>query len=65
MTTVVETPGRVFRGWFVCNCVRHISYLPLAHIYERMNMIVMLHHGVAVGFFQGVRSQSFVVPNYL
>jgi long-chain acyl-CoA synthetase len=31
----------------------HISYLPLAHIYERMNLLVMLHHGVAVGFFQG------------
>jgi long-chain acyl-CoA synthetase len=31
----------------------HISYLPLAHIYERMNMLVMLHHGTAVGFYQG------------
>uniref|UniRef100_A0A7I4CCW8 Long-chain-fatty-acid--CoA ligase n=1 Tax=Physcomitrium patens TaxID=3218 RepID=A0A7I4CCW8_PHYPA len=31
----------------------HISYLPLAHIYERMNVLVMLHHGVAVGFYQG------------
>ncbi|CAK9259791.1 unnamed protein product, partial [Sphagnum jensenii] len=31
----------------------HISYLPLAHIYERMNMLVALHHGVGVGFYQG------------
>jgi long-chain acyl-CoA synthetase len=31
----------------------HISYLPLAHIYERMNVLVMLHYGVAVGFYQG------------
>jgi long-subunit acyl-CoA synthetase (AMP-forming) len=41
---------------FVCFATRHISYLPLAHIYERMNLLVMLHHGVAVGFFQGVRN---------
>nr|XP_024403129.1 long chain acyl-CoA synthetase 6, peroxisomal-like isoform X2 [Physcomitrium patens] len=31
----------------------HISYLPLAHIYERMNVLIMLHHGVAIGFYQG------------
>ncbi|XP_042393761.1 long chain acyl-CoA synthetase 6, peroxisomal-like isoform X2 [Zingiber officinale] len=30
-----------------------ISYLPLAHIYERANQIVMAHFGVAVGFYQG------------
>jgi long-chain acyl-CoA synthetase len=32
---------------------RHISYLPLAHIYERMNVLVMLHFGVGIGFYQG------------
>ncbi|XP_074573072.1 long chain acyl-CoA synthetase 6, peroxisomal-like [Curcuma longa] len=31
----------------------YISYLPLAHIYERANQIVMAHFGVAVGFYQG------------
>eukprot|EP00850_Spirogloea_muscicola_P009547 SM000054S18033 [mRNA] locus=s54:25048:31844:+ [translate_table: standard] len=31
----------------------HISYLPLAHIYERMNITAMLHYGVAIGFYQG------------
>jgi long-chain acyl-CoA synthetase len=31
----------------------HISYLPLAHIYERMNVLVMLHFGVGIGFYQG------------
>ncbi|VAI15639.1 unnamed protein product [Triticum turgidum subsp. durum] len=32
----------------------YISYLPLAHIYERANQIALLHYGVAIGFYQGV-----------
>lgn len=35
-------------------CFRYISYLPLAHIYERVNQIGLVHYGVAVGFYQGV-----------
>ncbi|CAN4111134.1 unnamed protein product [Withania somnifera] len=31
----------------------YISYLPLAHIYERANQISAAYHGVAVGFYQG------------
>ncbi|XP_020597606.1 long chain acyl-CoA synthetase 6, peroxisomal-like [Phalaenopsis equestris] len=31
----------------------YISYLPLAHIYERVNQIGAAHYGVAVGFYQG------------
>ncbi|KAG6726716.1 hypothetical protein I3842_02G094400 [Carya illinoinensis] len=31
----------------------YISYLPLAHIYERANQVSMAYHGVAVGFYQG------------
>lgn len=31
----------------------YISYLPLAHIYERVNQISLAHFGVAVGFYQG------------
>ncbi|XP_062182635.1 long chain acyl-CoA synthetase 6, peroxisomal-like isoform X2 [Phragmites australis] len=31
----------------------YISYLPLAHIYERANQAALLHYGVAVGFYQG------------
>eukprot|EP00798_Chlamydomonas_sp_ICE-L_P032544 gene32544-17261_t len=34
-------------GW------KYISYLPLAHIYERVNLISMAHLGNAVGFFSG------------
>uniref|UniRef100_A0A7N0SYH7 Long-chain-fatty-acid--CoA ligase n=1 Tax=Kalanchoe fedtschenkoi TaxID=63787 RepID=A0A7N0SYH7_KALFE len=30
-----------------------ISYLPLAHIYERANQVMMAYYGVAVGFYQG------------
>ncbi|XP_020101753.1 long chain acyl-CoA synthetase 6, peroxisomal-like [Ananas comosus] len=31
----------------------YISYLPLAHIYERANQVAMVYFGVAVGFYQG------------
>ncbi|KAH7521059.1 hypothetical protein JRO89_XSUnG0123300 [Xanthoceras sorbifolium] len=31
----------------------YLSYLPLAHIYERTNQIVIAYYGVAVGFYQG------------
>ncbi|KAL3573496.1 hypothetical protein D5086_024109 [Populus alba] len=31
----------------------YISYLPLAHIYERSNQIMSVYYGVAVGFYQG------------
>lgn len=31
----------------------YISYLPLAHIYERANQILSIYYGVAVGFYQG------------
>ncbi|KAF7145634.1 hypothetical protein RHSIM_Rhsim04G0205300 [Rhododendron simsii] len=33
--------------------VSFISYLPLAHIYERANQVTCAHYGVAVGFYQG------------
>ncbi|XP_034038237.1 long-chain-fatty-acid--CoA ligase 1-like [Thalassophryne amazonica] len=31
----------------------HISYLPLAHMFERVVQSVMLFHGASMGFFQG------------
>ncbi|XP_019053177.1 PREDICTED: long chain acyl-CoA synthetase 6, peroxisomal-like isoform X2 [Nelumbo nucifera] len=31
----------------------YISYLPLAHIYERANQVMVAYHGGAVGFYQG------------
>ncbi|KAJ9550522.1 hypothetical protein OSB04_014567 [Centaurea solstitialis] len=31
----------------------HISYLPLAHIYERAGQILLAYCGVGVGFYQG------------
>lgn len=32
---------------------RHISYLPLAHIYERFNLTLQTYFGGAVGFYRG------------
>lgn len=32
---------------------RHISYLPLAHIYERVNLVLATRLGGAVGFYSG------------
>jgi len=32
---------------------RHISYLPLAHIYERNNVTVTVHLGGSIGFYSG------------
>ncbi|CAK9142527.1 unnamed protein product [Ilex paraguariensis] len=31
----------------------YISYLPLAHIYERANQVLLAYYGGAVGFYQG------------
>ncbi|CAN1232892.1 Long chain acyl-CoA synthetase 7, peroxisomal [Linum perenne] len=36
-----------------CSSDIYISYLPLAHIYERTNQISSVYCGVAVGFYQG------------
>ena len=32
---------------------RHISYLPLAHIYERFNVTLQTYYGGAIGFYRG------------
>ncbi|XP_027107684.1 long chain acyl-CoA synthetase 6, peroxisomal-like [Coffea arabica] len=31
----------------------YISYLPLAHIYERANQVLSIYFGAAIGFYQG------------
>ena len=31
----------------------HVSYLPLAHIYERSNVSFLTHRGAAIGFYRG------------
>ena len=31
---------------------RHISYLPLAHIYERVTTVSLTHHGCGIGFYR-------------
>ncbi|XP_063045823.1 long-chain-fatty-acid--CoA ligase 1-like isoform X2 [Engraulis encrasicolus] len=37
----------------ISNTDVHISYLPLAHMFERVVQGVMLAHGASIGFFQG------------
>jgi long-chain acyl-CoA synthetase len=34
--------------------ISHLSYLPLAHIFERVIMLTAVHKGGQVGFFHGV-----------
>jgi long-chain acyl-CoA synthetase len=33
----------------------YISYLPLAHIFDRLIEEVFIHHGASIGFWRGVR----------
>ncbi|PPS06352.1 hypothetical protein GOBAR_AA14295 [Gossypium barbadense] len=41
----------------------YISYLPLAHIYERGYQVLLAYFGVAVGFYQGLTSLNRT-PSY-
>lgn len=31
---------------------RHISYLPLAHIFERKNIMMAVHYACSIGFYR-------------
>jgi long-chain acyl-CoA synthetase len=37
----------------------HLSFLPLAHIFERKNLTLALHFGLAVGFYSGDARRVF------
>jgi long-chain acyl-CoA synthetase len=39
----------------------HLSYLPLAHIYERLVVAVGMASGSSLGFFQGVRFRLSII----
>ena len=42
---------------------RHISYLPLAHIYERVTVIGLTHCGVSIGFYRcALQMSAWVCP---
>uniref|UniRef100_A0A672PBT2 Arachidonate--CoA ligase n=1 Tax=Sinocyclocheilus grahami TaxID=75366 RepID=A0A672PBT2_SINGR len=43
----------VWWGMFVIPQDAHISYLPLAHMFERVVQGVILMHGARIGYFQG------------
>lgn len=49
---IANVAGSSFSVKFFSSDV-YISYLPLAHIYERANQILTVYFGVAVGFYQG------------
>lgn len=49
---IASVAGNSEKVKFNCSDI-YISYLPLAHIYERANQIMSVYHGVAVGFYQG------------
>jgi long-subunit acyl-CoA synthetase (AMP-forming) len=56
----VLTHGNLIANSAGCSCFVefspgdvHISYLPLAHIYERVNTISCTHFGCAIGFYSG------------
>ena len=36
----------------------YISYLPLAHIFDRVIEEVFIHHGASIGFWRGVRMKD-------
>lgn len=37
----------------------HLSFLPLAHIFERKNLTLALHYGLAIGFYSGDARRVF------
>eukprot|EP00898_Chlorokybus_atmophyticus_P002686 jgi/Chlat1/3418/Chrsp23S03748 len=50
---IIANAGGYYVGTTCTSTDVHISYLPLAHIYERVTMVLGIHCGTAVGFFQG------------
>ncbi|KAK1380085.1 Long-chain-fatty-acid--CoA ligase [Heracleum sosnowskyi] len=49
---IANVAGSTFSMQFVPSDI-YISYLPLAHIYERFNQILVAYYGGSVGFYQG------------
>lgn len=49
---IASVAGATFGVQFYPSDV-YISYLPLAHIYERANQVMTVYFGAAVGFYQG------------
>ncbi|KAJ4954703.1 hypothetical protein NE237_011486 [Protea cynaroides] len=49
---IANVAGVFFGAKFYTSDI-YISYLPLAHIFERANQVMVAYCGVAVGFFQG------------
>jgi long-chain acyl-CoA synthetase len=52
---IATIAGAISSGLDVRPTDVHLSYLPLAHIFERVVMTAMYAFGACAGFFQGVR----------
>ncbi|XP_043688750.1 long chain acyl-CoA synthetase 6, peroxisomal-like [Telopea speciosissima] len=50
---LIANVAGVILGIKFCPSDVYISYLPLAHIFERANQVMIVYCGVAVGFYQG------------
>lgn len=51
--SIVASSAGSCHGAIICPGDVHLSYLPLAHIYEKLNVISLIHFGAAIGFYQG------------
>ncbi|KVI01581.1 hypothetical protein Ccrd_020146 [Cynara cardunculus var. scolymus] len=54
---IANVAGQSLRMTFYPSDI-YISYLPLAHIFERATQIILAYYGVGVGFYQGVSNSS-------
>lgn len=50
---VADTTGAIIAGVLLNSDDRHLSYLPLAHMFERLVQVTCWMSGAAVGFYQG------------
>lgn len=54
-TLIAELAGCMKAGIEIHSSDVHISYLPLAHIYEKMLVELLMANGASIGFYSGVR----------
>lgn len=50
---LVSELAAILKAYDVTNKVMYLSYLPLAHIFERVILLACLHQGAHVGFYHG------------
>jgi long-subunit acyl-CoA synthetase (AMP-forming) len=63
-TFIAELAGCMKAGIDINSNDVHISYLPLAHIYEKMLVELLMANGASIGFYSGVCSQHKLISQY-